>query len=272
MDAEKDLMKKLFGTDGIRGVAGEFPSTRPPSMPSAVPGASPLRRSPRVVIGQDTRESTAGSPKPWPRAGCRRRAVESAGVITTPGVAYLTRTHGFAAGIVISASHNPWQDNGIKLFGPDGMKLADAIEHEIEAEIFDHLESPTATDNGQPDDSLPGGTRPLAPSTGGSPVDAPVSLRGARPDRLRQRRRQCGRARALRRTRRTGRMHSHSPNGRNINDSCGALHPEHVAAEVRRAQPRSASPSTATPTAPFLRTPTATSSTATPCSCSPRAT
>ena len=58
--------------------------------------------------------------------------MESAGVITTPAIAFLTRAHGFGAGIVISASHNPWQDNGIKVFGPDGYKLPDAVELAIE--------------------------------------------------------------------------------------------------------------------------------------------
>jgi phosphoglucosamine mutase len=67
--------------------------------------------------------------------------VESAGVITTPAIAFLTRAHGFAAGIVISASHNPWQDNGIKVFGPDGYKLPDATELAIEEEIFRQLET-----------------------------------------------------------------------------------------------------------------------------------
>ena len=94
-----------------------------------------------MVIGQDTRESSGWIAEAMARglrdAGC---GFASAGVVTTPGVAYLARTHGFVAGIVISASHNPWQDNGIKLFGPDGMKLADEIEHEIEAEIFEHID------------------------------------------------------------------------------------------------------------------------------------
>ena len=66
--------------------------------------------------------------------------VVSAGVITTPGVAYLTRENGYAAGIVISASHNPWHDNGIKVFGADGYKLSDELEHAIEADIFSHIE------------------------------------------------------------------------------------------------------------------------------------
>ena len=73
-----------------------------------------------------------------------RVQVASAGVITTPGIAYLTRMNHFSAGIVISASHNPWQDNGIKIFGADGYKLSDQLEHEIEADIFAHLEQLTA--------------------------------------------------------------------------------------------------------------------------------
>ena len=65
--------------------------------------------------------------------------MESAGVITTPAVAFLALTHGFHAGVVIFCSHNPWQDNGIKLFGGDGFKLPDAVELAIEEEIFHHL-------------------------------------------------------------------------------------------------------------------------------------
>ena len=72
--------------------------------------------------------------------------VLNAGVITTPGVAYLARKHQFAAGVVISASHNPWQDNGIKVFGGDGYKLPDATEMEIEAEIFRRLKEPLPPD------------------------------------------------------------------------------------------------------------------------------
>src|ERR1700756_2575601 len=136
-------MRKLFGTDGIRGVAGEYPLDRKTvyAIGRALgdhlpPGAR------RVVIGQDTRESSF-----WIAAmlagGLVAGGVEvqSAGVITTPGIAYLTRAHGFSAGIVISASHNPWQDNGIKVFGPDGYKLPDDTELEIETEIFALLNS-----------------------------------------------------------------------------------------------------------------------------------
>src|SRR5262249_51756843 len=66
--------------------------------------------------------------------------VVSAGVVTTPGIAYLARANAMAAGVVISASHNPWKDNGIKVFGADGYKLSDQLEHAIEADIFAHLE------------------------------------------------------------------------------------------------------------------------------------
>src|ERR1700712_3381680 len=129
-------MKKLFGTDGIRGVAGVYPLDSPTIYAVGLALAHHLGASPRVVMGQDTRESsdeiaamlTAGLV-----AG--GASVESAGVITTPAVAYLAAKHGFGAGIVISASHNPWQDNGIKIFGGDGHKLADAVGLEIEREI-----------------------------------------------------------------------------------------------------------------------------------------
>ena len=111
-------MRQLFGTDGIRGVAGEYPLDR--RTVYAIGRALGQRLAARypsagVVIGQDTRESSASISSVL-AAGLEASHVHvvSAGVITTPGVAYLTRANGFAAGIVISASHNPWQDNGIK--------------------------------------------------------------------------------------------------------------------------------------------------------------
>src|SRR3984957_10957458 len=135
-------MKKLFGTDGIRGIAGQSPLDAPTIHPLGLALAHHLGASPRVLLGMDTRESG-----PWIAATLTAgliaggATVESAGVITTPAVAFLTHTHKFSAGVVISASHNPWQDNGIKLFGPDGFKLPDATEIAIEEEIFRHLAS-----------------------------------------------------------------------------------------------------------------------------------
>ena len=131
-------MRKLFGTDGIRGVAGEYPLDKKTVYAIGRALGDHLPAGPRrVVIGQDTRESSA-----WMAdtliSGLRDSGVEtaSAGVVPTPAVAYLAHTHGFSAGVVISASHNPWRDNGIKVFGGDGYKLPDEIELEIETEIF----------------------------------------------------------------------------------------------------------------------------------------
>jgi phosphoglucosamine mutase len=142
--------RQLFGTDGIRGVAGEFPlTTQSTYLIGRALGHDLVRanRTARAVIGQDTRESSR-----WisdrVSAGLAAVGVDvhSAGVITTPGIAYLGRSRGFAAGVVISASHNPWTDNGIKVFSGDGFKLTDARELAIEKEIFALLERPAAAD------------------------------------------------------------------------------------------------------------------------------
>src|SRR6201993_48491 len=143
--------RQLFGTDGIRGVAGEFPLTPQSTyLIGRALGHDPVRTSPKAkaVIGQDTRESSR-----WiadrVSEGLAAVGVEvhSAGVITTPGVAYLARSRGMAAGVVISASHNPWTDNGIKVFSGDGFKLTDARELAIEKEIFALLENASAADD-----------------------------------------------------------------------------------------------------------------------------
>src|SRR5690349_21445527 len=131
-------MRKFFGTDGIRGVAGEYPLDKQTVFNIGRALGDHLPAGPRrVVIGQDTRESSAWISEML-SFGLRvaKVEVETAGVITTPGVAYITHTQKFSAGVVISASHNPWRDNGIKVFGPDGFKLPDATELEIEQEIF----------------------------------------------------------------------------------------------------------------------------------------
>src|ERR1700679_3601738 len=136
-------MKKLFGTDGIRAVAGQSPLDAATIYAIGLALAHTLAAktaSPRVLLGMDTRESSediAATLTAGLLAG--GASVESAGVITTPAIAFLTHTHGFAAGVVISASHNPWQDNGIKVFGPDGYKLPDSTELAIEDEIFRKL-------------------------------------------------------------------------------------------------------------------------------------
>jgi phosphoglucosamine mutase len=236
--AMKTDQRQLFGTDGIRGVAGEYPLDEATvyAIGRAI-GTRLKRRDPasRVIFGQDTRESSAWIARVLAQ-GLKEAGVgfASAGVLTTPGVAYLARTHGFAAGIVISASHNPWKDNGIKLFGRDGMKLADAIEHEIEAEIFAHIEELSHTGEAPKvpladvvpgDDKLRGdyakwlvssidasklkGVRALVDCANGAASSIAANVFAG-----------CGIQAEL--------INCH-PDGHNINEGCGALHPEYVA-------------------------------------------
>src|ERR1700678_717793 len=143
--------RQLFGTDGIRGVAGEFPLTLQSTyLIGRALGHDLVRnaRGAQAVIGQDTRESSAWiADRVAEGLGAVGVDVHSAGVITTPGIAYLARSRGFAAGVVISASHNPWTDNGIKVFSGDGFKLTDERELAIEKEIFALLARPGAMDD-----------------------------------------------------------------------------------------------------------------------------
>lgn len=131
--------RKYFGTDGIRSVAGEYPLTASWVMQLGCAAAEVLKRSadkPTVVIGKDTRQS-GDMLEAALAAGLTSRGVNVVhlGVLPTPGVSYLTRHLKASAGVVISASHNPYEDNGIKFFGPGGEKLGDVLELEIEAEI-----------------------------------------------------------------------------------------------------------------------------------------
>src|SRR5213075_1216054 len=125
-------MTKLFGTDWIRGRAGEFPLDAATIRVVGASLAGHLQRQldkpqPVFVIGRDTRESGPWIERAFNEGATQNGAIcQSAGVITTPGVAFLARTLPADAGIVISASHNPYQDNGIKVFAPTGRKLEDA--------------------------------------------------------------------------------------------------------------------------------------------------
>jgi len=139
-------MQKLFGTDGIRARAGSFPLDK---ATVNVIGTSLARifqqslgRVPKFVTGRDTRES-GGWIEIALHAGAAAAGaeIESANVMTTPGVAFTTSEFGFDAGIVISASHNPFEDNGIKVFLPDGRKLDDATERKVEQDIAAGSES-----------------------------------------------------------------------------------------------------------------------------------
>lgn len=238
-------MRKLFGTDGIRAVAGEAPLDRRTIHAVGLALARRLGAADgavRVVLGMDTRESG-----PWIAstliAGLREGGAEIAfaGVITTPAIAFLARKHRFSAGVVISASHNPWQDNGIKVFGGDGYKLPDEVELGIEREIERVLESkgPGIVDQGSAGDhdaqlpavkeefrreyvqflldavpgiSLDNRCVVIDCANGAASAIAPQlfeSLKG------------------------TVEATHASPDGRNINAECGALHPEVVAHEVK---------------------------------------
>src|SRR4051812_34231016 len=177
-------MRRLFGTDGIRGVAGEFPLDHATvrsigralgrRLSAQTASQTAGNAKPRVVLGQDTRASSAWIADALSAALAGVGVeVKSAGVITTPGVAYIARTKGFAAGVVVSASHNPWTDNGIKVFGGDGYKLADAVELEIEHEIFSELAagSEQPAEQHEAPASLPGeagGPRAVVGGGGGS--------------------------------------------------------------------------------------------------------
>ena len=141
-------MKALFGTDGIRGEAGQFPldaaTVNAIGFSLASHLASKSGDAPEIVIGRDTRESGESIQQALVDGANRAGAkCLSAGVITTPGVAFLTRKHRAAAGVVISASHNPYQDNGIKIFAPSGQKMDDSVERLIEADVFANTTQPS---------------------------------------------------------------------------------------------------------------------------------
>jgi phosphoglucosamine mutase len=224
-------VSRLFGTDGIRGEAGIPPlDALTVSRVGAVLGAS-LRdqgrvEPPLVVLGGDTRESTdlivAALTGGLASQGAR---VAFAGVVPTPAVAWLAGALGADAGVSVSASHNPWRDNGIKLFSRDGRKLPDAVEAGIEERIgSSEGAAPRAA---SPDPSLPrlyvdhlAGTLPhrldgltvvIDAANGAAFQVAPLAFRAA-----------GARVVAV----------AAAPDGRNINEGCGALHPEAMARVV----------------------------------------
>jgi phosphoglucosamine mutase len=232
--------RQLFGTDGIRGVAGEFPLTRDNVYWIGRALGHDLVRvndKPRVVIGQDTRASSRWIADRFLQ-GLASVGVEtrSAGVITTPGVAYLARSQRFDAGVVISASHNPWTDNGIKIFSGDGYKLPDARELAIEKEIFALLQADAA-----PAPDFPSEVAGEVSSVPGEEVLRQAYVRwlasGVSADLTRLRAAvDCANGAAaaeapeLFGALKVNATFLHSaPDGQNINENCGALHPETIA-------------------------------------------
>ncbi len=227
-----ETARKLFGTDGVRGVANVHPMTAEVAMQLGRALAHVIRRGPhrhRVVIGKDTRLSGYMLEQSLAAGVCSMGVdVVLVGPLPTPGISFITRSQRADAGAVISASHNPYQDNGIKLFSRDGFKLPDEAEAEIEALILsraiDHLR-PTATRIGKAsrlDDAggryveflknsfpaeltLDGLTVVVDCANGAAYRTAPAVFEelGARVVRL-----------------------SVKPDGKNINHRCGSLHPE----------------------------------------------
>jgi len=225
---------KLFGTDGLRGKAGEFPLD-PASvrllgreLGRRISGGRPAR----VVVGGDTRESTprivADVAAGLSEGGCN---VASAGVITTPGVAELVLELGARAGVAISASHNPYEDNGIKIFGPDGRKWPDDEEEHLERCLVESRASAGAVTTPAPPDPDPGLVATyvsrlkasLPESLDGFPILMDAGNGAAFEIGPRAFQRAGARVTAI----------HVLPDGRNINLGCGALHPEEMARSTR---------------------------------------
>ena len=229
---------QLFGTDGIRGSAGQYPLDREMvhrlgqalglTLPSII-GGDPHE----VIIGEDTRESSAWISRVF-AAGLASTGVkvDYAGVITTPGVAFLTRHHGFAAGVMVSASHNPYQDNGIKIISSAGMKLAESVELEIERALEDVKpgttgapELPLEPDPELLNDYLGFLERLVPASVDLSRFHLVVDAANGAASRVIPG--------LLKRLGIKARILSAEPNGRNINLHCGSLHPETMAQATR---------------------------------------
>jgi phosphoglucosamine mutase len=232
------IMGKLFGTDGIRGVANEHPITAEMAMNIGRATAHLFKKKghvPKIIIGKDTRLSGYMLENALVSGICSMGVnAILVGVIPTPGIAYLTNSMRADAGIVISASHNPFQDNGIKIFSSDGFKLPDETEGAIEEIIFAnnlHTLHPSPSELGKAyrmDDargryivflkhtfpkeySLEGSRIVLDCSNGATYRVAPdtFSELGAEVSTL-----------------------FDEPNGKNINLHCGSQHPESLAEEV----------------------------------------
>lgn len=228
--------RQLFGTDGIRGVAGEYPLD--PATVFAVGSALGgwLREhdsSPEVMIGMDTRESGPAIAAQLAAGLVREGARPTlAGRITTPGVAYLTRTGPFAAGVMISASHNPYHDNGIKVFARSGFKLPDAVELALENVIL--ARRPAAGD-------AQGYPLVAEPALDARYLDYLASIFNGSIEGLRVVV-DCGHGAAselapalLRRLGAAVETIGCEPDGRNINLGCGALHTAQLQERVKAA-------------------------------------
>ena len=227
------MVPRLFGTDGVRGVAGVWPLD-PPTVTRL--GAAVVRerrkdRPLRLIVGRDTRESGEWIERELGRgAAAEGASVTSAGVVPTPAVAYLTRSAGFDLGIVLSASHNPFGDNGIKVFSGTGEKFGEHDERAVEAIMADTTWSV--------------GSAPDAHVTAGEFAASYLShLKQLLPDpgALRGARISVDMANGATTTTAIPLLTSlgfdvialgNAPDGRNINLACGSTHPAGLAASV----------------------------------------
>jgi phosphoglucosamine mutase len=244
------MAERLFGTDGVRGKAGSYPldartirrfgAALVRALSHGAPSAAAALGTPhghagralRLLVGRDTRESGEWIERELARgASSRGAALSSVGVLSTPAIAYLTRSMAFDAGFVISASHNPFEDNGIKVFSGAGGKLGERLEAEVEQimagpwevqeDVAVEVERVDLADRylahvrtALPD---PGRLGPLRLAVdcanGATSALAPRLFRDLGFDVV-----------AL----------SCAPDGRNINLNCGSTHPQNLAAAVRQ--------------------------------------
>ena len=228
------MAQKLFGTDGIRGRYGEFPLDERTVYAVGLALARHISRTrnPNVLIGMDTRESSPVIAELL-AAGLRKggSAWEFAGIVPTPTVAYATQQGEYSLGVVVSASHNPWEDNGIKVFGPFGYKMPDDTEVELENRIHALVAAGVSPEREQlyeTSDLLTQYIDHLIRSS--SPARTARNLRfvvdcanGAASEVA---------PLALLQFGADAKFISCDPNGRNINDGCGALHLDRLAKEV----------------------------------------
>ena len=230
-------MTKLFGTDGIRGEAGRFPldeeTVAKIGRSLALRMTERLGRSPRFVTGRDTRESGPSIEQAICRGAASAGAqCESAGVITTPGVAFVASAFDFDLGVVISASHNPFYDNGIKAFLPNGKKIDESLERQVEQDIAEGAGA-VETFSGKSNDGSAAKFRNaylehLLNSTEEFRLDglrvAVDCANGAASELAPGLFETLGAEVAA---------FNDRPDGRNINENCGSLHLEHLQAKVR---------------------------------------
>jgi phosphoglucosamine mutase len=227
------MAKELFGTDGIRGIPGEYPLDDATLDRVGLALGNYLRlegrardEKPSVLIGRDTRES---GPHIAERIACGLAAggakPVSAGVLTTPGVAWLVNREGFAAGVVISASHNPYHDNGVKLISSTGMKFPDSIETELEKFVLasrDEVSSEKALhlhDNEKIDDDyLAGLASAILPGAKLAGMKIVLDCANGAASNLAPRLFRSLGAEVI--------AINNTPDGKNINANCGSLYPE----------------------------------------------